>query len=307
MRALVADRLAPTLPSVLGLLIHRRPGLADVRTMPRIERQVQQARVDSDWLRSYRACTGLPLRPEDALPPLALQIAAAPLHLAIMADRAFPFRPLGIVHQSQHIQQWDEIDAAASIDLRAVTTEAREERRGISFGLVTEARVSQVVVWRSEVRVLSISRKASPGGHNGPDAAEFKAQQATTSAFVDVPESMGRTYARLSGDPNPVHVHAVLARLFGFPRAIAHGTWTLARALVASRLPVVPPYMLEARFRRPVELPSRMLVTAYAGSDKGEFRLRVADSHSESSRLVARLSLAGASNLVARPQFGPDR
>lgn len=306
MRALIADRLAPALPSVLGLLIHRRPGLSDLRAMPRIERQVQQARIDADWLRSYRACTGLPPWQEGGVPPLALQIAAAPLHLAIMADRAFPFRPLGIVHQSQHIQQWSEIDATASIDLVAHSTGAREERRGISFGLVTEARVEQALVWRSEVRVLSITRKAGPGGPRGSDSAEFQALQATASAFFDVPESIGRTYARLSGDPNPVHVHALLARLFGFPRAIAHGTWTLARALVASGLPVVPPYVLEAGFRSPVELPSRMLVTAYAGSAEGEFRLRVADPHGEQSRLVARLSFADASDAAAMPRGGPD-
>ena len=118
--------------------------------------------IDAGWLRSYRACIGLPPRQESGVPPLALQIAAAPLHLAIMADRAFPFRPLGIVHQSQYIRQWSEIDATASIDLLAHTTGAREERRGISFGLVTEARVEQTLVWRSEVRVLSITRKASP-------------------------------------------------------------------------------------------------------------------------------------------------
>lgn len=306
MRALIADRLAPTLPSVLGLLIHRRPGLADVRAMPRIERQVQRARIDTDWLRSYRACTGLPPRQGGAVPPLALQIAAAPLHLAIMADRAFPFRPLGIVHQSQHIQQWREIDASASIDLLAHTTGAREERRGISFGLVTEARVEQALMWRSEVRVLSITRKAGPSGRKDPDAAEFQALHATASAFVDVPESMGRTYARLARDPNPVHVHAFLARPFGFSRAIVHGTWTLARALVASGLPVVPPYVLEARFRRPVELPSRMLVTAYAGSTEGEFRLRVTDPRGECSRLVACLSLADAGEAAAMPQDRPE-
>lgn len=34
---------------------------------------------------------------------------------------------------------------------------------------------------------------------------------------------LGRRYARVSGDINPIHLHALSARAFGFRRAIAHG------------------------------------------------------------------------------------
>ena len=35
----------------------------------------------------------------------------------------------------------------------------------------------------------------------------------------------------MSGDVNPIHLHALTARAMGFPRAIAHGMWTYARTL----------------------------------------------------------------------------
>ena len=44
---------------------------------------------------------------------------------------------------------------------------------------------------------------------------------------------LGRRYAAVSGDRNPIHMHGLTAKAFGFPRAIAHGMWTKARCLAA--------------------------------------------------------------------------
>jgi acyl dehydratase len=75
---------------------------------------------------------------------------------------------------------------------------------------------------------------------------------------VDVPASTGRRYARASGDYNPFHLHALLARPFGFPRAIAHGMWTLAWALAHLRDPLPDAHTVEATFRKPVLMPARI-------------------------------------------------
>jgi hypothetical protein len=59
-------------------------------------------------------------------------------------------------------------------------------------------------------------------------------QDVNTSTFVVAP-GVGRQYARVSGDFNPIHIAAVAARFFGFKRALAHGMWSLARC--AAELP----------------------------------------------------------------------
>ena len=46
-----------------------------------------------------------------------------------------------------------------------------------------------------------------------------------------LPASASRAYAAVSGDVNPIHMSALTAKAFGFPRAIAHGMYTAARAL----------------------------------------------------------------------------
>jgi acyl dehydratase len=71
-----------------------------------------------------------------------------------------------------------------------------------------------------------------------------------------VPGDIGRRYAAVSGDVNPIHLHPLTARAFGFPRAIAHGMWCKAHALAAleSRLPDA--FTVDVAFRKPVLLPS---------------------------------------------------
>jgi acyl dehydratase len=79
---------------------------------------------------------------------------------------------------------------------------------------------------------------------------------------------LGRRYAAVSGDRNPIHLYAVTARPFGFRRQIAHGMWSMARcvAAVENRLPDAA--RVEAAFQRPVVLPATVRFTARrAGSD----------------------------------------
>ena len=69
---------------------------------------------------------------------------------------------------------------------------------------------------------------------------------------------LGRRYAGVSGDRNPIHMHSLTAKPLGFPGAIAHGMWTKARCLAAldSRLPDA--FAVDVRFRKPILLPARV-------------------------------------------------
>ena len=45
---------------------------------------------------------------------------------------------------------------------------------------------------------------------------------------LQIPSDMGRLYAAISGDRNPIHLHPLAAKAFGFRTTIVHGMWTLA-------------------------------------------------------------------------------
>lgn len=264
----------PLLTSTLGLFRHARRGLQDPSTLPRIERSLADATLDPAWLKAYADCVGLKVGA--ALPPLALQLAAAPLHMAILGDPRFPFRALGLVHMAQRVTQTRAIPRDATLDLLAYSTDARWERRGMSFALVTEARCGGELVWRGETRALAPGKTLAPAQAAAASSTDESAGGAPAcDERVHVPESTGRHYAAIAGDLNPIHQHALLARLFGFRRAIVHGTWTLARALALAELPRTDAFTLEAKFRRPVELPSDILVRAWFGGQGRPDRIEV--------------------------------
>jgi acyl dehydratase len=62
----------------------------------------------------------------------------------------------------------------------------------------------------------------------------------------------------VSGDLNPIHVHPLSARLFGFPSAIAHGMWTKARCLAALEARLPDGYTVEVAFKKPILLPGKV-------------------------------------------------
>ena len=110
------------------------------------------------------------------------------------------------------------------------------------------------------------------------------------AGFV-APSDIGRRYARISGDFNPIHWFAFSARLFGFKRAIAHGLWTQARALACLQpLGVDRPARLQTLFKRPLLLPAQTTVFSASPQDTTTV-FEVRDAAGEHIHLHSELTL----------------
>jgi acyl dehydratase len=78
-------------------------------------------------------------------------------------------------------------------------------------------------------------------------------------------------------------MHDLSAKLFGFPRAIAHGMWTKARCLAALEGRLPDAYAVKARFRRPILLPAKV---AFASAEEGDaIRFSVRDARKDTPHL----------------------
>jgi acyl dehydratase len=89
-----------------------------------------------------------------------------------------------------------------------------------------------------------------------------------------LPGGLGRTYASVSGDRNPIHLYGITAKAFGFPRQIAHGMWSKARCLGAldGRLPDA--VTVEVAFKKPVLLPGTVAFGSTPARPRGTGRQR---------------------------------
>ena len=227
------------------------------------ERELTRAvEVDREHLAAYDRVCGFRLR--DELPATYPHVLAFPLAMDLLTG-PFPLSPLGLVHVANRIELLRPIRAGERLDLRVRATNLRPHERGTQFDMVAEAGVDGEASWRD--RSTYLRREGKGGG--GRERAEPPAP----SAVWRVPGDIGRRYARVSGDANPIHLHPLPAKALGQPGAIAHGMWTKARCLAALEGELPGAYVAEVRFKLPFVIPG----TAAFSYDGRAFELWAGD------------------------------
>jgi acyl dehydratase len=94
-----------------------------------------------------------------------------------------------------------------------------------------------------------------------------------------VPGDIGRRYAAVSGDRNPIHQHPLSAKAFGQNAPIAHGMWVKARCLAALEDQLPDAYTVDVRFKAPLFVPATVVFAA--GEDGFAVRSRSGKPHLE--------------------------
>jgi len=276
---LYARAVLPSLPLVGSL-----PGVRKATgALADLELRHDGVRVDRDHVASYARLTGHRL--SDSLPGLYPHLPAFALHLALLVDRRFPFAPLGLVHVDNRVTVHRPLGAGEVLDIGCRPARLRPHRKGRLVDIDTTVGVAGETVWEETTTLLA----RGPGGPDAPaDSPSAGVDAPVGDTRWDLPAGLGRAYAAVSGDRNPIHLSALSAKAFGFPRAIAHGMWTAARALasVEGRLPSA--YRYDVAFRRPVLLPGRVRAGARIGAD-GSLTLGVVSSDGGRTHLVGRV------------------
>lgn len=242
-----ARAILPALPLVGSLPGVRHSGVG----APDLTFACDGVRTDPERLADYAAVCGFQL--SDTLPPTYPHLAAFGLQLALMTDTAFPFAPLGLVHVANRITSHRPLHLAESYDVRVHTSDLRPHSRGRLIDLVSVASIDGEVVWEE---IMTLLHRGSPDA-SAPDSLPLRDINPPRGAGRwELPGDIGRRYAAVSGDRNPIHLYGVTAKAFGFPRQIAHGMWTKARCLAALQGRLPNALTVEVVFRKPVLLPT---------------------------------------------------
>ena len=246
--------------------------------IPAMEASLSGLRIDQKQLSAYREICGFP--GGDVLPITFPQVLATSMQLHLMNQPAFPLPLMGLVHLRNRIEQERALRADETFSVKVrVEAGGRTTDKGLEFDAVFEYLSEERVVWRAVMTVLHRSKTKSdkPAGKKPSAASSGELSQYLS---FDAPADIGRRYGRVSGDLNPIHLSPISAKLFGYPRAIAHGMWSLARcaALLESQLGH-PPRELDVAFKQPLFLPGRVALKHHADRDGVQFWLlsRTAD------------------------------
>lgn len=298
--------------ALVASMLARRPALAPAeRRKVRFHAVWTGAQADPAAVRAYMAlCDGdgegtaapvcVPAAPAPyyifALPMLYVHAMAMPLHMAILTHPKFPLRLLGLVHWANQTEMLQPLAPGAQMDFECTLDGITESERGQMFDIHTTVRVGDAIVWREISTFLAPARREKQGRERktestAPDAPVWSAPVAQWAVAANA----GRRFAGPSGDWNPIHVSAFTARLFGYPRAIAHGLFSAARclALLQAGRPLTFPIRLDLRFKRPLLIPGH--VALHTGAQDG------------ATLFVLKVQPSGEPHIEGRLQMGATR
>jgi acyl dehydratase len=233
-----------------------------------------------------------------------------------MAQPAFPFNVLGAVlsrstlRLEKPVRVGDRLLFSAEIDPSSYRRNAKGDVEAIVRTLARDASSKQIV-WTSDLTVLVLDPKRSRGGAGAGGADKKKAVEAAKSAGEDpylvlaqelrIGGDAGRRYGALSGDRNPIHLHALTAQLFGFKKPIAHAMYLVGCMEAALRgykgeegggkkatrgagaAAAAPPFAearypltLESEFKRPTAIPAKLRAVLPSAPQGGDEVVQVA-------------------------------
>ena len=205
--------------------------------------------IDPAHVAAYAGVCGF--EPSQTLPFTYPHMLAFGLHMGIMTDASFPYPAIGTVHLRNAITRHRPIASTETLDVSATAVDLRPHAKGKVFDLVTTVSSVGETVWESASTYLRLGRGDE---HAKPEGEPFDVVAGTGTVWR-LPGNLGRQYAAVSGDHNPIHLYPLTAKAFGFKRQIAHGMWSKARcvAAFATRLPDAA--TVEVEFKKPIFLP----------------------------------------------------
>eukprot|EP00043_Microstomoeca_roanoka_P002620 m.39453 g.39453 ORF g.39453 m.39453 type:complete len:377 (+) comp11607_c0_seq1:424-1554(+) len=213
-------------------------------------------------------------------------LAAVPfLHAAsitncgsIVAHPAFPFPALGLIHIRNQICLNKEVTFANDgFDISACISAYTETDKGIEISFVVDIvdPASKEHVCQTLSTLLYKCKTSIAKKNKVPK--ERVAEDSEQTIEWSLPGSTGMQYATCSGDYNPIHLHPLSAKLLGQKTSIAHGMFTLSKAmadtirLTKATFPLAYPVNVINEWKLPLVIPSKSSLhcNVVSGEDSG--------------------------------------
>lgn len=277
---------------------------SDVPVLP--ENTVRKEfRINSVHCERYNKAVNWKLGIASVIHPNYLQVLTLPMQLEMMINEPFPFKPMGLVHLANHIEVNCLPEQNAKLLLQTSFNGLTRHKNGWVFALLSEGFVNGKLAISATSYYLTRQRHAQTNKNTDLtstvkiDEANSKTKVVQKNASdmpiinellppfdiscdMNFPLGIGRQYARVSGDFNPIHLTRWTAKLMGFKQAIAHGMYSKALCISVVLKQEMEngkgalaqtPMQFSTQFVQPIYLPTSCELNINRDGDQIDFSL----------------------------------
>jgi acyl dehydratase len=215
---------------------------------------VDDIAIDRANVAAYAAVTGL--RYDDTVPLTYPFVLTYPTVMELVTGFDFPFAAVGAVHMENRITRYRPIAVTDTLGISAHAENLREHRKGLLVDVISRVSVGTDPAW-DQVTTFLHQQRTSLSGEPKPQPQQVP-KLPPPSTIVKITQRQIRRYASIGADHNPIHTSLLGAKVFGFPRPIAHGMFSAAAVLanIEGQLPDAVSY--HVKFAKPVLLPATL-------------------------------------------------
>lgn len=268
------DSIPGMFPIFMKILFSRKKGFKPGDTFPEIKAVINKISINPEKLKAYREICEL--QDDGMLPVLYPHVFTAPLHMAILSHKDFPIPLLGMLHFRNHLVQHRPIRDDELLDVEVSLAEHRIVKQGFEFDYLIKVESNGELVWNSITTYLKQGKFGKDYNISPRSDLIEPLKDAKRIAEFPIPADIGKRYARICSDFNPIHMSKTAAKLFGFRRDIAHAMWATAKSIGKLNLKSSgKPVRVDLGFKGPLFIESKSYVTAAVKKDSVLFNYHI--------------------------------
>lgn len=194
---------------------------------------------------------------KNTVPLTYFYLLAQRAHLGLMLDKSFPVPVVGLVHLENSISLKYTPNLSKPFFIKT-SVSAPDTDGSIPFTLVAAFYQNGVEVLSCTSLYLCKRKRKTATPKPKLEKEGFSLTGLDSKETYTIAANKGNSYARLSGDYNPIHTSFLLARLFDFKSKIIHGWYTVSKAVAdIENAQGIKATAVVANFQNPILLPGK--------------------------------------------------
>ncbi|WP_396586791.1 MaoC family dehydratase [Bermanella sp. R86510] len=251
----------PSIPSLYFLALCKNKAPVTTEYPLGLAIRVNDIHIDEKHLKKFRQfcqCEST----NNHVPLPYLHLLSFRLQLKLLLRKELPFPVIGLVHIASSMRYIQRPNPGQGIDFICSVESMEQTDKGLKTNILTQAYQNHILVWESNNHYLYRNVKAASHVRSGQPK---HSQNISLRPNWSLAANLGRRYATLTGDANPIHLWSFTAKLFGFKQTIAHGM-SIGTLGIYQLDPKADPVTLYLEFKKPVYLPSKVVLSELESS-----------------------------------------